>query len=62
VGQAIALLQAIREAARQKGVKLLEETPERLLRAFVPKKDTFAAAIADRFPELAAQLLEAGTL
>jgi Holliday junction resolvasome RuvABC endonuclease subunit len=50
------LLEAIRTAARQKGVKVLEETSGRVRRAFVPKKDTIAAAIAGRFPELASRL------
>lgn len=50
------LLEAIRAAARQKGVKVLEETSGRVRRAFVPKKDTIAAAIAGRFPELASRL------
>jgi hypothetical protein len=56
------LLQAIRDAARQKGVKVLEETPERVRRAFVPKKDTIAAAIAGRFPELGSRLPKPRTL
>ena len=33
------LLEAIRNATRQKGVKVLEETSGRVRRAFVPKKD-----------------------
>ena len=41
---------------------MLEETPERVQRAFVPKKDTVAAAIAVRFPELAARLPKPRTL
>jgi Holliday junction resolvasome RuvABC endonuclease subunit len=56
------LLQAVRQAARQKGVKVLEETTERVQKAFVPKKDTIAAAIAGRFPELAARLPKPRTL
>ena len=40
------LFQTIRETARQKGVKVLEETTERVQRAFVPKKDTVAASTA----------------
>jgi hypothetical protein len=50
------LLDAIRQAVRSKGVKVLEMTPDRVKRAFVPKKDTVAAAVAGRFPELASRL------
>ena len=56
------LLQAIRETARQKGVKVMDETPDRVRRAFLPKKDTIAAAIAGRFPELASRLPKPRTL
>jgi RNase H-fold protein (predicted Holliday junction resolvase) len=56
------LLQAIRETARQQGVKVMEETPERVRTAFTPKKDTIAAALAGRFPELAARLPKPRTL
>ena len=56
------LLQAIRETARQKGVKVMDETPDRVRRAFVPNKDTIAAAIAGRFPELASRLPKPRTL
>jgi len=56
------LLQAIRETARQKGVKVMEETPERVRTAFTPKKDMIAAALAGRFPELASRLPKPRTL
>lgn len=56
------LLETIREAARQKGVKVLEETAGRVRKAFVPKKDTIASAIAGRFPELASRLPKPRTL
>jgi hypothetical protein len=56
------LLAKIRDAARQKGVKVLEETSERVRHAFMPKNDTIAAAIAGRFPELASRLPKPRTL
>jgi hypothetical protein len=56
------LLQAIRETARQLGVKVMAETPERVRAAFTPKKDTIAAALAGRFPELASRLPKPRTL
>jgi hypothetical protein len=40
----------------------VDETPDRVRRAFVPKKDTIAAAIAGRFPELAPRLPKPRTL
>jgi RNase H-fold protein (predicted Holliday junction resolvase) len=56
------LLQAIRETARQLGVKVMAETPERVRTAFTPKKDMIAAALAGRFPELASRLPKPRTL
>ncbi len=50
------LLRAVREATRQKGVKVMDLTPDSVRRAFLPKKDIVAAAIAGRFPELAPRL------
>jgi RNase H-fold protein (predicted Holliday junction resolvase) len=56
------LLQLIREAARRQGVKVMDETPDRVRTAFTPKKDTIAAALAGRFPELASRLPKPRTL
>jgi hypothetical protein len=56
------LLEAIRKMAREKRVKVMDFSPERVRRAFAPKKDVIAAAIAGRFPELASRLPKARTL
>jgi hypothetical protein len=56
------LLEAIRQAAQAKGVKVLDVTPDRVKRAFIPRKDMVAAAIAGRFPELAPRLPRSRTL
>ncbi len=50
------LLEAIRKTAREKRIKVVDFSPERVRRAFAPKKDMIAAAIAGRFPELAPRL------
>ncbi len=50
------LLEAISKTAREKHVKVVDFSPDRVRRAFAPKKDVIAAAIAGRFPELALRL------
>src|SRR5260370_33776449 len=56
------LLAAIRQLAREKRVKVLDFTPERVRKAFTPTKDVIAAAIAGRFPELQPRLPKPRTL
>src|SRR2546425_7905384 len=56
------LLAAIRQLAREKRVKVLDFTPERVRSAFTPTKDVIAAAIAGRFPELQPRLPRPRTL
>src|SRR5712692_4941825 len=56
------LLAAIRQLAREKRVKVLDFTPERVRKAFTPTKDVIAAAIAGRFPELGPRLPRPRTL
>src|SRR3989441_13212225 len=56
------LLAAIRQLAREKRVKVLDFTPERVRKAFAPTKDVIAAAIAGRFPELGPRLPRPRTL
>src|SRR5712692_6710661 len=56
------LLSAIRQLAREKRVKVLDFTPERVRKAFAPTKDVIAAAIAGRFPELGPRLPRTRTL
>jgi len=56
------LLGEIRQLAREKRVKVLEVTPNRVRHAFAPKKDVIAAAIAGRFPELQPRLPKERTL
>ena len=57
-----ALLDEIRKVARERRVKVLDVTRERIRQAFAPKKDIIAAAIAGRFPELAPRLPRQRTL
>ena len=40
----------------------MEETPDRVRSAFMPKKDTIAATVTGRFPELASRLPKPRTL
>jgi hypothetical protein len=56
------LLDAIRQLAREKRITLMDCSPSRVHRAFAPKKDIVAAAIAGRFPELAPRLPRPRTL
>ena len=50
------LLDAIRQAAKDKRIKVLDVTPDRVRQAFAPTKDNVAASIAGLFPELGPQL------
>ena len=56
------LLEEIRALARDKRIKVMSLTPERVRSAFAPTKDVIAAAIAGRFPELAPRLPRPRTL
>ena len=56
------LLEDIRRMARERRVKVLDVTPNRIRQAFAPKKDVIAAAIAGRFPELQPRLPKMRTL
>jgi hypothetical protein len=56
------LLEAIRIVAREECVRVADYDRKHVRRAFAPKKDTIAAAIAGRFPELIPVLPKVRTL
>jgi len=50
------LLEQIRQLARSRHLRVAPFSPERVRRAFRPRKDVIAAALAGRFPELQPRL------